>query len=175
MANRCGGVSDPHHRLSPQTSRRPPKSGSGGSDHDSVSRLCAVLGLLPPAGLQSCAWPLRRLPRIRQALGLRVHCSLAQYQLDGGRGPSRGMPNQLSRCPSGRRAPVFPPPPKNHAAEPLSSAWHSPRPITISKYLAWGSQLPAKQPADYEGLLRLRNRWVQLALTIQISAHCSTI
>ncbi len=61
LANRYGSLSDPHHRLSPQTPRRSPNHGPGGADHDPVSCLYPVLGLLPPPSPQPCPSKMRHL------------------------------------------------------------------------------------------------------------------
>src|SRR6266853_668707 len=61
LANRCGSVSDHHHRLSPQTPRSPPNYGPGGADDDSFSGLYLVIGLLPPPSPQPCPPKMRDL------------------------------------------------------------------------------------------------------------------
>ena len=54
-------LSDHHHRLSSQTPRGPPNHRPGGADHDPVSRLYPVPGLLPPPSPQPCSPKMRHL------------------------------------------------------------------------------------------------------------------
>src|SRR5205814_2363541 len=56
LANRYGSLSYHHHRLSPQTPRGPPNYGPRGADHDSVSGLYLVTGLLPPPSQRRTRW-----------------------------------------------------------------------------------------------------------------------
>jgi hypothetical protein len=58
--------SDHHHRLSPQTPCGPSNYGPGGADHDPVSCLYPLPGLLPPPDPQPCARKMRDLSRMRQ-------------------------------------------------------------------------------------------------------------
>jgi hypothetical protein len=54
LANRYRSLSHPHHRLSPQAPCGPPNHRPGGADHDPLSGLHFVAGLLPPSSLQPC-------------------------------------------------------------------------------------------------------------------------
>ena len=61
LANRYRSLSDHHHRLSSQTPRGPPNHRPGGADHDPVSGLYPLPGLLPPPSPQPCPPKMRHL------------------------------------------------------------------------------------------------------------------
>jgi len=65
--------------LSPQTPRGPSNHRPGGADHDPVSGLYPVPGLLPPPSLQPRRPKMPDLSGARQAPGLLVRRSFAQY------------------------------------------------------------------------------------------------
>ena len=100
LANRYGSLSDHHHRLSPQTPRCPPNHGPGGADHDSVSGLYPVPGLLPSPSPQPCPRKMRDLSRVRQALRLLVRRSFRPTPVDLRRAWPSIVSGNLSGCPS---------------------------------------------------------------------------
>jgi hypothetical protein len=73
--------SDHHHRLSPQTPCGPSNYGPGGADHDPVSCLYPLPGLLPPPDPQPCARKMRDLSRMRQENRLLVRGPGRQQRL----------------------------------------------------------------------------------------------
>ncbi len=100
LANRYRSLSDHHHRLSSQTPRGPPNHRPGGADHDPVSGLYPVPGLLPPPSPQPCPPKMRHLSCAGQALRLLVPRCFAQHQLIEPPCLAFVVSGNLSGCPS---------------------------------------------------------------------------
>jgi hypothetical protein len=96
--------------VSSQTPRGPPNHRPGSADHDPVSGLYPVPGLLPPPSPQPCPPKMRHLSCAGQALRLLVPRGFAQHQLIEPPCPAFIVSGNLSGCrPDALDAVFFPP------------------------------------------------------------------